>query len=101
MHENHFGSISIVDDGTEIVLSDSENGAEDQAQEEIVVVTPSPLPTRSETTDATPDPSYSPDTLLLARNQVDGAALQTALVGLALGLVLALEVLKIWLSGSR
>lgn len=100
-HENHLGSITIVDDGSEIVLSDSEDGVETQDQEEIVVVTPAPTAEPVESTVATPEPSYSPEVLLIAENQVNGLALETALVGLVMGFLMGVEVLKIWLSGSR
>lgn len=101
MHENHLGSITIIDDGSEIVLSDSQDGLETQDQEEIVVVTPAPTAEPVESTEATPEPSFSPDTLLIAENQVNGLALQTALTGLVMGFLLGVEVLKIWLTGSR
>lgn len=101
MHENHLGSITIVDDGSEIVLSDSQDGLETQDQEEIVVVTPAPTAEPVESTEATPEPSYPPEVLLIAENQVNGLALETALVGLVMGFLMGVEVLKIWLTGSR
>lgn len=102
MHENHLGSITIVDDGSQIAAAGETDGLEaETTEEEIIIATPVPTQEVRETTESTPVPSYSPDTLLLAENQVNGLALQTALTGLFMGFVLAVEVLKIWLTGSR
>lgn len=78
---------------------------EDQ-EEDIVIVTSEPTPepvreTREATETPEPTTSYSPDTLLLAQNQVAGLAVQVALISLLIGLLLGLEVLKIWMAGSR
>lgn len=97
---NDMGDIVIIDDGQEIDVSSSET-FELISEDEIVVVTPRPSLQLMESTEETPAPSYSPDTLLLAENQVNGLAVQTALTGLFLGFILGVEVLKIWLTGTR
>lgn len=93
------------DDEVEVFIIDETVTNEDDGQEEISIVTPAsstnPSFATSSIAEATPEPSYLPDTLLLAENQVNGLALQTALTGLVLGFLMGVEVLKIWLTGSR
>lgn len=97
---NDMGDIVIIDDGQEIVLQSSEDQTDDQT-EDIVVVTPASSEEPSETEESTEAPDYSADALLIAENQVNGLAVQTAFTGLILGFWLGIEVLKIWLTGSR